>query len=193
MHRPRLLAALIPVLLVLGCGPSQEDIDAQINQAVSEALEAEEEPEDDQRPNLIEITGMDVGQYLIDNLDGVELEMPSRYFSPKDCEPLELGSVFYGNTDSECNRAVELGDLAVVEYATVMYAEQVTEDAESDDVSDYMLELRERLGPRIRHDRFMLRWDGCDGQTWSEGDCEYLVEDGTVAKSEWLFREFLGA
>ncbi|WP_017579027.1 hypothetical protein [Nocardiopsis valliformis] len=193
MHRPRLLAALIPVLLVLGCGPSQEDIDAQINQAVSEALEAAEEPEDDQHPNLIEITGMDVGQYLIDNLDGVELEMPSRYFSAKDCEPLELGSVFYGNTDSECNRAVELGEVAVVEYATVLTAEKVANRSVDEDMSEFAADLEARLGPRIYEDRFLLRWDGCDGQSWSRGDCEYLVEDGTVAESERLFREFLGA
>lgn len=190
MNRAWKLAAPLPLILTLGCGPSQEDIDAQVDQAVSEALEATSE---ESAPNLTEVTGVDLSEYLIDNLDGVDLAMPSRYVSVKDCEPLELGSVLYGNAPSECNRALELGELAVVEYATVLTAEEVANREVDEDMSEFAADLEARLGPRVFEDRFLLRWDGCDGQTWSRGDCEYLVEDGTVAESERLFLEFLGA
>lgn len=190
MNRAWKLTAPLSLLLVLGCGPSQEDIDAQVDQAVNEALEAAaEESEQAQRPNPTEITAMDIGQHLIDHLEGADLAMPSRYFSPMNCEPLELGSALYGNAHSECNRAIELGDVAVVEYATVLTAERVEEKPDEEKLPG----LDVRLGPRVFADRFMLRWDGCDGQTWSRGDCDYLVENGTVAESERLFLEFLGA
>lgn len=204
MRRTWKLTVTVPLLLTLGCGPTQEDIDTRIDEAVGEALETmtegpvsassvQPEPSESIPPGQVdpaEVTAMDIGQYLLDNLDGIDASMPSRYFSPKGCEPLEAGSLLYGNADPDCNRSVTLGPLTVVEYATVEYARELAEGAEQRREENDP--LTGNLGPRYREDRFMVRWDDCGAEPPLSYPCQDALADGTAAESGRLLREFLG-